>query len=83
MDDDRRSIRRTRIVRNVTILANHVSIPCTILDLTNGGACISIAGTHEVPDQFELTFGSRHAHRACRVTWRAANQIGVAFIPSA
>jgi PilZ domain len=81
--DDRRSIRRTRVLKNVKILAGHASIPCTILDLTNGGACISFADTYDIPDRFELAFGNRHARRACRVTWRNQNQIGVAFVPLA
>jgi PilZ domain-containing protein len=79
--DDRRSVGRTRIVKDVKILANHVSIPCTILDLTNGGACIAFAHACDVPDHFELAFGTRHARRACRVTWRTGNQVGVAFEP--
>jgi len=79
--DDRRSVRRTRVLKNVKILADHASIPCTILDLTNGGACISFSNAYDVPDHFELAFGTKHARRACRVTWRTNNQIGVAFEP--
>jgi hypothetical protein len=81
--DDRRNVGRTRVLKKVRILSNHASIPCTILDLTNGGACISLANNDDVPDHFELAFGSRHARRACRVTWRSHNQIGVAFVPLA
>jgi hypothetical protein len=81
--DERRSIRRTRVRKEVKILVNHGWIPCTILDLTNNGACISFVSTQDVPDRFELAFGSRSARRSCRVTWRAPNQIGVAFESSA
>jgi PilZ domain-containing protein len=80
--DERRSIRRTRVRKDVKILVNRLSIPCTVLDLTNHGACISFANAQDIPDRFELAFGSRSARRACRVTWRAHNQIGVAFEPA-
>jgi hypothetical protein len=76
---DRRSVGRTRLSKGAKILANRATIPCTIVDLTNGGACIHIEDAREVPDRFELSFGNRHARRACRVTWRANNHLGVAF----
>jgi hypothetical protein len=79
---DRRSIRRTKVVKDAKILANRCSIPCTVIDLTNTGACISFTRGQNVPDRFELTFGSRQPRRACRVTWRSDNQVGVAFEPT-
>jgi hypothetical protein len=80
--DDRRSLRRTQVRKNVRILVNRSSIPCTIIDLTNRGACISFATEREIPDHFELTFGTGQARRACRVTWRADNLVGVVFEPA-
>ena len=80
--DDRRSLRRTQVRKNVRILVNRSSIPCTIIDLTNRGACISFATEREIPDRFELTFGTGQARRACRVTWRVDNHVGVAFEPT-
>ena len=76
---DRRSVGRTRLSKNVKILASRTTISCTIVDLTNGGACIRIEDSRDVPDRFELSFGNRHARRACRVTWRTNNHLGVAF----
>jgi hypothetical protein len=76
---ERRSVGRTRLLKHAKILAARTTIPCTIVDLTNRGACIQVADTRDVPDRFELSFGHRHAHRACRVTWRTENQLGVAF----
>lgn len=78
---ERRSVGRTRLLKHAMILASRTTIPCTILDLTNRGARIRLADMRGVPDRFELSFGQRHAHRACRVTWRAENQLGVAFEP--
>jgi hypothetical protein len=76
---ERRSVGRTRLLKHAKILANRTTIPCTIVDLTNRGACIELVDARDVPNRFELSFGNRHAHRACRVTWRTENQLGVAF----
>jgi hypothetical protein len=76
---ERRSVGRTRLLKHAKILTNRTTIPCTIVDLTNRGACIELVDAYDVPDRFELSFGNRHAHRACRVTWRTENQLGVAF----
>lgn len=76
---DRRSVGRTRLLKDVKILANRATISCTIVDLTNGGACIRLDDARDVPNRFELSFGNRHARRACRVTWRTNHHIGVAF----
>jgi PilZ domain len=76
---ERRSVGRTRLLKHAKILATRKTIACTIVDLTNRGACIRLADTRDVPDRFELSFGNRHAHRACRVTWRTENQLGIAF----
>jgi hypothetical protein len=38
-----------------------------------------VASPIGVPDQFELVFTSDHSRRQCRMVWRSATQIGVAF----
>jgi hypothetical protein len=76
---ERRSVGRTRLVKHAKIFTDRSTIPCTVVDLTNRGACIELPDTRDVPDRFELSFGNRHAHRTCRVTWRTENQLGVAF----
>jgi hypothetical protein len=76
---DRRYVGRTRLSKDAKILVNRATLSCTIVDLTNGGACIRLEDAPDVPDRFELSFGNRHARRACRVTWRTNNHLGVAF----
>jgi PilZ domain len=53
---------------------------CIVSDLSNGGARISGVKSATIPDQFMLQvfFGGRPARR-CRVIWRSANELGVAF----
>jgi hypothetical protein len=77
--NERRSIRRTDVLKNVKIIANRTSFRCELVDLTNIGACITFAETNKIPDDFELAFGAGPSRRRCRVKWRTGNQLGVAF----
>ena len=84
VDDDsleRRTVQRTRVLRNAKIIVPRRSpvIHCTVLNITSGGACLEVANTFGVPDSFELTFESGRTRRRCRVAWRTADQLGVAF----
>jgi PilZ domain len=81
MDEDRRTIARTRISRSARIIAPHGAefIDCTVQNITNGGACLKVANTDDMPETFELTFEQGHTRRACRVVWRTDDELGVAF----
>ena len=84
LDDEeaeRRVVGRTRISRNAKIIVpqrNQV-IFCTVENITNGGACLKLATTSGVPSIFDLTFEHGRTRRSCRVTWRTADKLGVAF----
>src|SRR5437763_5100777 len=83
--DERRSVRRTQVLRNAKIIINHRSatiISCTLQDLTNHGACLSLASTYRLPDTFELTFEHGRSRRPCRVMWRTRTKLGVSFDPA-
>ena len=79
--DDRRTIKRTRVLRSAKIIVPRRSpvIHCTVQNLTSGGACLKVANTYGVPETFELTFEHGRTRRACRVMWRTHDTLGVAF----
>jgi len=79
--DDRRNVKRTRVLRSAKIIVPRRSpvIHCTVQNITSGGACLKLANTYGVPDTFELTFEHGRTRRACRVAWRTSDQLGVAF----
>jgi hypothetical protein len=79
--DDRRNVTRTRVLRSAKIIVPRRSpvIHCTVQNITSGGACLKLANTYGVPDTFDLTFEHGRTRRACRVAWRTADQLGVAF----
>ena len=81
MPDDRRVIQRTRVLRGAKIIApcRSAVIHCTVQNITGGGACLKLANTQGLPETFELTFEHGRTRRACRVVWRTADQLGVAF----
>ena len=54
------------------------AIDCTVRNLSGGGACLKVASPIGVPDTFDLVLDDASV-RHCRVTWRKATQIGVAF----
>lgn len=78
---ERRAVGRTKVLRGAKIIAPTRSsvIHCTVQNITSGGACLKLANTYGMPERFELTFEHGRTRRACRVIWRTADTLGVAF----
>jgi hypothetical protein len=79
--EDRRGVRRTRVLRNAKIIVPRRSpvIHCTVQNITSGGACLKLANTFGIPESFDLTFECGRTRRPCRVVWRTHDKLGVAF----
>jgi hypothetical protein len=70
----RRALKRARI----TFKGGWATIDYTVLNLSDLGACLKVESPIGIPDTFDLVLD--HAPvRGCRVIWRNATQIGVAF----
>jgi hypothetical protein len=70
----RRALKRARI----TFKGRCATIDCTVLNLSDVGACLKVESPIGIPDTFDLMLD--HAPvRGCRVTWRKATQIGIEF----
>jgi PilZ domain len=78
---ERRNVQRTAVKRSAKIIVPRRSpvIHCTVQNITSGGACLKLANTYGIPDNFDLTFECGRTRRACRVAWRTADKLGVAF----
>jgi PilZ domain len=78
---DRRGVQRTKVLRNAKIIVPQRSpvIHCTVQNITDGGACLTVANTFGVPQTFDLTFEHGRTRRACRVIWRTHDKLGVTF----
>jgi hypothetical protein len=79
--DDRRTLKRTRVLRNAKIIVPRRSpvICCTVQNITGSGACLKLANTFGVPETFDLTFEHGRTRRSCRVVWRTDDRLGVKF----
>ena len=80
-DNDRRTVKRTRVLRCAKIIVPRRSpvIHCTVQNITSGGACLKLANTFGVPQTFDLTFEHGRTRRWCRVVWRTDDKLGVTF----
>jgi hypothetical protein len=78
---NRRTLQRTRVMRNAKILVPRHSpvVHCTVNDITNAGACLTLASTYGLPATFDLTFEHGRTRRSCRVIWRTHDRLGVTF----
>jgi hypothetical protein len=52
---EKRNIQRTRVMRSAQIIFSQYAVDCTILNLTNRGASLELAGSFVMPDSFEIT----------------------------
>jgi PilZ domain-containing protein len=52
-------------------------IECILVDYSAGGACLQLPKFIQLPDRFEILYGT--TRKRCRVVWKRALRIGVAF----
>ena len=53
---------------------------CVIIDMSETGAQLQVAGEIEVPPEFSLLIGGKaDVRRHCYIVWRAGNRMGVQF----
>jgi PilZ domain len=69
-----RALKRDRI----TFKGRRATIDCTVLNLSDLGACLKVESPIGIPDTFDLVLDNAPV-RSCRVAWRSATQIGVEF----
>jgi len=81
---EKRAARRQRVLKGGKILLNRDgTIDCTVRNLSEIGACLHLPSSVGVPDTFDLVINPDRDPMRCRVVWRSAKQIGIAFIPTA
>lgn len=64
--------------------AGHVPIMCTVADISEGGAGLTVVSVAGIPDTFKLEIKGEGRLRSCKVAWRKEpHRMGVAFQPEA
>ena len=57
-------------------------IMCTVADISEGGAGLTVVSTNGIPDKFKLEIKGETTARSCQVAWRKEpHRMGVAFEP--
>ena len=80
--DDARRSRRPRVLKAgmICYAGRQCSMPCTVRDLSNGGARLKHQQSLTPPDTFELYIELDGLWADCEVAWRKDGEIGVRFL---
>jgi len=72
---------RRRSLKGGKVVFNQRSsvISCSIVNLSETGACLEAASTIGIPNLFELKFEPGGEWRICQVAWRNQRRVGVTF----
>ena len=82
MDSNRRANSRARMLKSGKIIIGRASIPCTVRNLSGGGACLQVQTTAGIPGHFNVALADGSTH-ACKVTWLDDTRLGVQFSDAA
>jgi hypothetical protein len=78
---ERRQSPRRRVLKGGVVAFNDrfVTLPCTVRDLSDGGARLRIEGSINAPDTFELIIEIDGLEASCEVVSRRGNEVSVRF----
>ncbi len=82
VDSGARVSLRRRVLKAGVVAYNdrHVTLHCTVRDLSATGARVRVEGSISAPDTFELIIDIDGFEANCQVVWRKSNEIGVRFL---
>ena len=80
--DDARIAPRRRMLKSGKIAYSdrHVTIGCTVRDISATGARLRVEGSVAAPDTFELLIALDGLEANCEVVWRREAELGVRFL---
>ena len=70
---------RKRVLKAGTIEFGGGTIDCTVRNLSETGAALSVESPVGIPSEFNLIVAADDVNRTCRVVWRKENRIGITF----
>ena len=79
---ERRQSQRRRVLKGGVVAFNdrHVTLPCSVRDISDGGARLRIEGSMTAPDTFELIIDIDGLEASCEVVSRRGNEVSVRFL---
>jgi PilZ domain len=77
-----RTAPRRKVFKAGTAASNnrHLTVSCTVRDLSTTGARLRVDNVVSIPDTFELIIAVDGLEANCEVVWRKTNDVGVRFI---
>ena len=80
--NDRRVALRRRVLKAGIAASNdrHLTVACTVRDVSATGARLRAESSVSIPDTFELIIEVDGLEADCQVVWRKANEVGVKFL---
>ena len=81
-DQELRAAPRRKVLKAATVASNnrHLTVSCTLRDLSSTGARLRVDNIVTIPDTFELIIAVDGLEANCEVVWRKTNEVGVRFI---
>ncbi len=76
--ENRRATSRVRMLKSGKILLGKATVPCTVRNLSDGGACLQVQSTYGLPSAFDFAVDDKPP-RACKVIWLDATTLRVRF----
>lgn len=70
---------RKRVLKAGKIEFGGGAIDCTVRNLSDTGAALSVESPVGIPSEFNLIVVADHVNRMCRVVWRKEDRIGITF----
>ncbi len=77
---EKRATQRHRVFKGGTITFAIGGIPCTVRNMSAGGAAIDLDTPVTLPQSFTLSIARDHFVRHCRTVWRSDKRVGLAFV---
>ncbi|MDH6262216.1 PilZ domain-containing protein [Bradyrhizobium sp. BR13661] len=78
--EDKRKLRRSRVLKAGMISFGGSAISCTVRNLTKSGAMLDIVSPLGVPREFTLVIPSDDVRHECRIVWIKEKRLGVSFV---
>ena len=69
---------RRRVLKAGIAASNdrHITVACTVRDISETGARLRVEGSLTIPDTFELIIDMDGLEANCEVMWRKGNEVG-------
>lgn len=77
--NDKRDTQSQNAMKAGTILFGGSGIDCLVRNMSGGGANLEVESQMGIPSSFDLVIQAEHSNHHCKVVWRKARRIGVAF----